>query len=246
MRSDVSSGADDRGAGQRVSIVIDSGRVGADGPNRSACETRRRPRLLTGRGRYVDDVTVPRMVHAAFVRSAPCPPALTRVNLDRARGRRVSSAYSAAPGASTPARALSPAALRRGASRRGAEQGRHLAIPRRRTSDCCRRDREHDRSHRARSRTRSSRGATPQSRAPRRSSVTSAPRSRPGPADRQGTWRHRAGAARRERRRVRKVYHVWAPPTVCIVDPARADWSDAPLGPDPGIVRKDASLSRPY
>ena len=27
------------------------------------------PRLLTGRGRYVDDVTLPRMVHAAFVRS---------------------------------------------------------------------------------------------------------------------------------------------------------------------------------
>ena len=27
------------------------------------------PRLLTGRGRYVDDVQLPRMVHAAFVRS---------------------------------------------------------------------------------------------------------------------------------------------------------------------------------
>src|SRR5213594_4908982 len=27
------------------------------------------PRLLTGRGRYVDDVTLPRMVHVAFVRS---------------------------------------------------------------------------------------------------------------------------------------------------------------------------------
>src|SRR6185436_1184030 len=27
------------------------------------------PRLLTGRGRYVDDLVLPRMVHAAFVRS---------------------------------------------------------------------------------------------------------------------------------------------------------------------------------
>src|SRR3954453_16327490 len=27
------------------------------------------PRLLTGRGRYVDDVTMPRMLHAHFVRS---------------------------------------------------------------------------------------------------------------------------------------------------------------------------------
>src|SRR6267143_4364229 len=27
------------------------------------------PRLLTGRGRYVDDLTLPRMVHVAFVRS---------------------------------------------------------------------------------------------------------------------------------------------------------------------------------
>src|SRR4051812_5855724 len=27
------------------------------------------PRLLTGRGRYVDDVVLPHMVHAAFVRS---------------------------------------------------------------------------------------------------------------------------------------------------------------------------------
>jgi carbon-monoxide dehydrogenase large subunit len=42
------------------------------------------PRLLTGRGRYVDDGTVPRMVHAAFVRSAHAHARLTRVNLDRA------------------------------------------------------------------------------------------------------------------------------------------------------------------
>ena len=43
------------------------------------------PRLLTGRGRYVDDVTLPRMVHAAFVRSAHAHARLTRVSLDRAR-----------------------------------------------------------------------------------------------------------------------------------------------------------------
>ena len=43
------------------------------------------PRLLTGRGRYVDDVTVPRMVHAAFVRSTHAHARLARVDLDRAR-----------------------------------------------------------------------------------------------------------------------------------------------------------------
>ena len=43
------------------------------------------PRLLTGRGRYVDDVTLPRMVHAAFVRSAHAHARLVRIDLDRAR-----------------------------------------------------------------------------------------------------------------------------------------------------------------
>ncbi len=43
------------------------------------------PRLLTGRGRYVDDVALPRMVHAAFVRSAHAHARLVRVGLDRAR-----------------------------------------------------------------------------------------------------------------------------------------------------------------
>jgi carbon-monoxide dehydrogenase large subunit len=50
------------------------------------------PRLLTGRGRYVNDMTLPRMVHAAFVRS----PTLTRASsasTSTARaGRPVSSA----------------------------------------------------------------------------------------------------------------------------------------------------------
>ena len=31
------------------------------------------PRILTGRGRYVDDVVLPRMVHVAFVRSVHAP-----------------------------------------------------------------------------------------------------------------------------------------------------------------------------
>src|SRR5215475_9486258 len=44
------------------------------------------PRLLTGRGRYVDDLTLPRMVHAAFVRSAHAHARLARVDLERARG----------------------------------------------------------------------------------------------------------------------------------------------------------------
>jgi len=41
--------------------------------------------LLTGRGRYVDDVTLPRLVHAAFVRSVHAHARLVRVDLDRAR-----------------------------------------------------------------------------------------------------------------------------------------------------------------
>jgi carbon-monoxide dehydrogenase large subunit len=43
------------------------------------------PRLLTGRGRYVDDLTLPRMVHAAFVRSLHAHARLVSVDLDRAR-----------------------------------------------------------------------------------------------------------------------------------------------------------------
>jgi len=43
------------------------------------------PRLLTGRGRYVDDLSLPRMVHAAFVRSLHAHARLVRVDLDRAR-----------------------------------------------------------------------------------------------------------------------------------------------------------------
>ena len=43
------------------------------------------PRLLTGRGRYVDDVVLPRMVHAVLVRSVHAHARVTRLDLDAAR-----------------------------------------------------------------------------------------------------------------------------------------------------------------
>src|SRR5687768_2388286 len=43
------------------------------------------PRLLTGRGRYVDDVTVPGMLHATFVRSDLARARITRIDVDAAR-----------------------------------------------------------------------------------------------------------------------------------------------------------------
>jgi carbon-monoxide dehydrogenase large subunit len=43
------------------------------------------PRLLTGRGRYLDDIVLPRMVHAVFVRSVHAHARLTRVDVERAR-----------------------------------------------------------------------------------------------------------------------------------------------------------------
>src|SRR6266850_601180 len=43
------------------------------------------PRLLTGRGRYVDDVTLPRMVHVAFVRSVHAHALIGGLELDTAR-----------------------------------------------------------------------------------------------------------------------------------------------------------------
>src|SRR2546425_4462921 len=42
------------------------------------------PRLLTGRGRYVDDITLPRMVHVAFVRSPHAHAAITRIDVSAA------------------------------------------------------------------------------------------------------------------------------------------------------------------
>ncbi len=43
------------------------------------------PRLLTGRGRYVDDITLPRMVHVAFVRSVHPHARLVAVDVEAAR-----------------------------------------------------------------------------------------------------------------------------------------------------------------
>src|SRR5262245_2142407 len=43
------------------------------------------PRLLSGRGRYVDDLTLPRMVHVAFARSPHAHAALRGLDVERAR-----------------------------------------------------------------------------------------------------------------------------------------------------------------
>ncbi|MGH7393302.1 MAG: xanthine dehydrogenase family protein molybdopterin-binding subunit [Candidatus Rokuibacteriota bacterium] len=43
------------------------------------------PRILTGRGRYVDDIALPRMVHAAFVRSPHAHARVVRVDVEAAR-----------------------------------------------------------------------------------------------------------------------------------------------------------------
>ena len=49
------------------------------------------PRLLTGAGRYVDDVDVPGMVHAHFVRSDVARGRITRLDVSAARRRTASS-----------------------------------------------------------------------------------------------------------------------------------------------------------
>ena len=43
------------------------------------------PRLLTGRGKYVDDLTFPRMVHVAFLRSPHAHARITRLDVEPAR-----------------------------------------------------------------------------------------------------------------------------------------------------------------
>ena len=50
-----------------------------------AVRRREDPRLLTGHGRYVDDVVVPGMLHAAFVRSDVARARITRLDVDAAR-----------------------------------------------------------------------------------------------------------------------------------------------------------------
>jgi len=51
----------------------------------SAVLRREDPRLLTGHGRYVDDVTVPGMAHAHFVRSNVARGNITRIDTSAAR-----------------------------------------------------------------------------------------------------------------------------------------------------------------
>jgi len=43
------------------------------------------PRLLTGRGKYVDDLTFPRMVHVALLRSPHAHARITRLDVEPAR-----------------------------------------------------------------------------------------------------------------------------------------------------------------
>src|SRR3954470_1095609 len=51
-----------------------------------AAVTRREDRrLLTGHGRYIDDVTVPGTLHAAFVRSSVARAMVTKIDVDEAR-----------------------------------------------------------------------------------------------------------------------------------------------------------------
>ena len=87
-------------------------------------------------------------------------------------------------------------ALRRGPAGRGAEQGRHLAVPGRGPSDRHRRDREHARPRRARSRARPRRDAPPQPRAPRGAALH-ARSTRQRLRQRQLSGRARAAARRR-------------------------------------------------
>src|SRR6266508_4614006 len=44
------------------------------------------PRLLTGRGRYVDDVVLPGLLHAAFLRSDHARGRITSIDVAAARG----------------------------------------------------------------------------------------------------------------------------------------------------------------
>ena len=50
-----------------------------------AVRRREDPRLLTGQGCYVDDVIVPGMLHATFVRSDFAHAGITRLDVEAAR-----------------------------------------------------------------------------------------------------------------------------------------------------------------
>ena len=64
------------------------------------------PRLLRGQGRYVDDIVLPRMLHAAFVRSPHAHAAVRRI--DAARARDVTGAVAVFGPADLDAAALAP------------------------------------------------------------------------------------------------------------------------------------------
>ena len=65
--------------------------VGASVPRRED------PRLLAGRGRFVDDITLPGLLHAQFVRSTEAHADLLAVDLDEVRATPgVVAAYTAA------------------------------------------------------------------------------------------------------------------------------------------------------
>src|ERR1700745_2819810 len=67
-------------SGTETSPVMAAGRYIGQSVRR-----REDPRLLTGRGRYVDDVIVPGMLHAAFVRSTVAHGQLRGVDTEAAR-----------------------------------------------------------------------------------------------------------------------------------------------------------------
>src|ERR1700752_4373887 len=85
-----SGGADDRGSGRRVStMAVARDRVppvpAPAGPIGARVKRGDDPRLLTGRGRYVDDLTLPRMVHLAFVRSVHAHATIAALDVSAAR-----------------------------------------------------------------------------------------------------------------------------------------------------------------
>jgi CO/xanthine dehydrogenase Mo-binding subunit len=82
------------------------------------------PRILTGAGRYVDDIKLPGMLHAAFVRSPMAHARVLAVEAAAPRGRPGGSAVR--PAGRQRARAgIHPARDGQGAFRRRSGRGRH-------------------------------------------------------------------------------------------------------------------------
>ena len=90
------------------------------------------PRLLTGNGRYIDDIVLPDMVHAAFVRSEHAHARINGIDTSRpidARGARRDDAR-------RPGRALQHETDRAAISVPGVQTGHHGAIPLARDEVC--------------------------------------------------------------------------------------------------------------